>query len=138
MNRGLLPIEGKESILRRQDWRWGPSLGKPSSRVFTDSPLSGADVDERRHVGVIAGLCDHRSPIGMTDEDDRLALCVDDVPGRFGITFELFGPREGSSHAAPEGDHASEMAAVGRTRTADEGDRDRLDLFVFPLAAAAR
>ena len=48
------------------------------------------------------------------------------------------GPREGPSHAAPEGDHASEMAAVGRTRTADGGDRDRLDLFVFPLAAAAR
>jgi hypothetical protein len=31
-------------------------------------------------------------------------------------------------HSPPEGDHAGEMAAVRRTRAADEGDRDRLGL----------
>jgi TetR/AcrR family transcriptional repressor of nem operon len=48
------------------------------------------------------------------------------------------GPCEGTSHAAPERDHTSEMPAVRRAGAAGEGDRDRLDVFVFGLAAAAR
>src|SRR5436190_18943318 len=48
------------------------------------------------------------------------------------------GACEGASHAAPECDHASEVPAVRCAWAAGEGERERLDGFVFGLAPAAR
>jgi hypothetical protein len=48
----------------------------------------GRDVDERRHLGIVASLGDDRSAIGMADENDRFALRVDDALGRGGVAFE--------------------------------------------------
>ena len=48
----------------------------------------GRDVDERRHVGIGASLGDHRPAVGVADENDRLALRVDDALGRGHVAFE--------------------------------------------------
>ena len=49
------------------------------------------DVDERRHVGMVASLGDHRSAVGVADEDDRIALLADDHLGRSDISLERNG-----------------------------------------------
>ena len=72
-----------------------PAFGSPGGKVprsvSTDSPLvrrEGRDVDERRHFGMVARLGDHRSAIGMANEDDGFALGADDHVGRLDIALE--------------------------------------------------
>jgi hypothetical protein len=45
----------------------------------------GRDVDERLHVGIGTRLGDHRSAVGVANENHGLALRVDDAPGRLGV-----------------------------------------------------
>ena len=49
------------------------------------------DVDERRHVGMVASLGDHRSAVGVADEDDRIALLADDHLGGGDVVLERDG-----------------------------------------------
>ena len=48
----------------------------------------GGDVDERRHLGMVAGLGDDSPAIGVADEDDRFVLRVDDAFGRGDVVGE--------------------------------------------------
>ena len=48
----------------------------------------GCDVYERRHVGMVASFGHHRSAIGVANENDRLALCVDGALDHGDVVFE--------------------------------------------------
>jgi hypothetical protein len=87
----LLAVEEKKSILLRQDWRLrsvrGEALDQGVHRLARVR-CEGRDVDERRHVRVVASFGDHRSAIGMTNENDRLSQRVDDALGRDNVALK--------------------------------------------------
>ena len=69
----------------------GAPGGGSAMSVFTDSPLSGmnaGDVDERRHAWVCAGLGDDGPAVGVSDENHRTVLVVEDPLGGGHIPFE--------------------------------------------------
>ena len=62
--------------------------GGSAISVLTDSPLvgcEGRDGDESSNALMAFGLGDHRSPIGMADEDRRPVLKVEHVSGRLDV-----------------------------------------------------
>src|SRR5215212_12146906 len=88
----LFPVEEQEALLRRQN---SVSRVRLAGREGSDERFhrlalvrhEGRDVDERRHFGIVARLGDHRSAIGMANEDDGFALLVDDHLGRLVIAL---------------------------------------------------
>src|ERR671914_2610450 len=92
----LSPIEQQEAVLRRQN---KVSRARHAGRDAGDERFlrlarvrhPARDVDERRHVGMVASLGDHRSAVGVADEDDRLALLADDHLGRGDVLLERDG-----------------------------------------------
>src|SRR5919106_5632276 len=75
----LLAVEEEKPLLRRQDRRLG-TVGRETCDEGVDRLAAvrhkGRDVDERRNLGMRAGLGDDRPAVGMPDEDDRLARRV--------------------------------------------------------------
>jgi hypothetical protein len=87
----LLPVEEQETVLRRQNWRHrcvGRRIGNERVHRLALVRHEGRDVDECRHVGIVSNPGDHRSAVGMADEDHRLVLGVDDHLGRRHVAFE--------------------------------------------------
>src|SRR5829696_4599502 len=92
----LFPVEQQEAVLRRQN---KVSRARHAGRDAGDERFlrlarvrhPARDVDERRHVGIITRLGDHRSAVGVADEDDRIALLADDHLGRGDVVLERDG-----------------------------------------------
>src|SRR5215210_4855262 len=87
----LFPVQEQEAVLRRQN-RWyrcaGRWIGNGRFHRFALVRHEGRDIHESRYFGMITRLADHRSTIGMANENDRFALRVDDHLGRGDVAFE--------------------------------------------------
>src|SRR5215204_2462050 len=89
----LLSVEEQEAVLRRQN---SVSRARLVGREGSDERFhrlalvrhESRDINERRHFGSITRLGDHRSAIGMANENDRFALRAGDHLGRGDIAFK--------------------------------------------------
>ena len=87
----LVAVEEQEPVAWRQDRRDGCSgrrIGDQGVHGLALVRGEGGDIDEGCHVVVRAGLGDDCSTVGVTDEDDRAVLVVQDEPGRGDIALE--------------------------------------------------
>src|ERR687885_267351 len=81
----LCPVEEQEAVPRRQNWRHrcaGRRIGNERVYRLVLVRREGRNVDKRRHFGIVTRLGDHRSAVGMANENDWFALRSDDMPGR--------------------------------------------------------
>jgi len=55
------------------------------ARALAGIGREGGDIDEAHNIGVITGLGDHGTAIGMSNQEDRLPLLGDHLAGALSI-----------------------------------------------------
>jgi hypothetical protein len=87
------PVEQQKTVLRRQNRRsgLGRQIGNEPLHRLAGVRHEGRDVNQRLYIGVGTGLADHRSAVGVANENYGLALRVDDTPCRVGVACQRDG-----------------------------------------------
>ncbi len=87
-------IEEKETVLRRQDRRHGSAgrrIGDQRRHRLTLIGGKGRDVDEALDLGVVAGIGDDDTAVGVADQDDRAVLSGNGALGDGNVVFQRDG-----------------------------------------------
>ena len=136
----LGPVEQQKAVLRRQNRRPGFERQVGDERVHRLARIrrEGRDVDERPHVGIGARLGDHRSAVGVANENYGLALRIDDALGGVGVTCKRKRRILDDADAVTVLHQLAGKRPASRSRLRNRRERERLRESAARLSASRR